>query len=230
MRFNDTACLLCHAPCARALSLCDACYQDLPWIRAACRCCGIELPASRVESAVCGNCIVEKPLHTQTIALFNYAFPITALITSMKFSGQLAVADALGRLLALRVAYHYADSKLPDFIIPVPLHEKRLLERGFNQAQRLALPVSRRLRIPIEQTLIQRSLPTPAQSGALNAAVRRQNLRNAFNTVAGKKLNGAHIAIIDDVITTQATINSVTQALSKLMPAQIDVWCIARTA
>ena len=112
-------------------------------------------------------------------------------------------------------------------LLPVPLHNERLRKRGFNQAQELARPVARRLRLSIAENLCVRSKNTAVQS-ELDAVARRRNLQQAF--IIHRSVDGAHVAILDDVLTTGATAAALTLALKQAGAATVQVWCLARAA
>lgn len=118
----------------------------------------------------------------------------------------------------------YHQQPLPDLIIPMPLHRKRLQERGFNQALEIAKPVSRALKIPIDQAVI-RSKATLPQS-TLHADERKRNMAKAFTTT--RSYAGLHVAVIDDVMTTGHTVTALAQLLIRHGAARVDIWCCAR--
>ena len=238
-------CILCGCQSKRLLDLCLACENDLPSIGKACYHCAIPLipdqnAANIVQSQtsdpnLCGQCLSKKPPQNQTIALFSYHFPVDRLITRLKFSQKTHYARVLGQLLANTVKNNYKKGDFPDAIMPVPLSRQRLRERGFNQATLLAKPVARALDIPLLKHHCERSKHTDAQSG-LNAITRRRNVHNAF--VLRKPLNCKrahrlrpirHIAIVDDVMTTGATLESLAHTLLKGKVQRVDFWVVART-
>lgn len=132
----------------------------------------------------------------------------------------------MGTLLAEKISFQYQTEKLPDVIIPVPLHRSRQYERGFNQAIESARPISKRLNIPIEYKRCKRLVNTAAQS-KLPANQRANNVKNAF--VAHQDLAYKHIALLDDVMTTGHTLIEMSRALYYVGVKRIDVWCCART-
>lgn len=216
-----TFCTLCHTN-TKGERLCYTCHQELPWQIVACTQCG--LPLSHEQ--ICGYCLKNPPCYDHTICLFHYQTPIDKLILSLKFAEKLNHAKLLGDLMAEKLAKHYTDQKKPDIIIPVPLHPKRLKERGYNQALEIARPVAKKLRIPIEIRHCKRILSTPPQS-SVTAKIRRRNIKNAFSV--GTLLKYHHVAIIDDVVTTGSTVTELARVLKKAGVHQIDIWCCART-
>ena len=129
--------------------LCPGCYADLPWIKQACIRCALPISSNDAEAAICGSCLKKPPSIDQSHCLFIYDYPIDRIISALKFNQQLIYGHLLGQLLANHITEKYKDQKLPDAIIPVPLHNSRLRERGFNQAQEIARICSRQLSIPL---------------------------------------------------------------------------------
>jgi len=216
-------CVLCGQAGQETLALCCECHNDLKIIENSCQLCAIPLPQS-AQGGLCGKCIHEPPAFDSSISLFAYETPVSQLIQSLKFHQKLAHAHLLGNLLATHIAARQLP--LPDCILPVPLHAKRLRERGFNQSLELARPVSRALGIPIAQNLLQRVRHTPAQS-QLKFRERAKNVRKAFALKAATV--PAHIAILDDVVTTGATCNAIAVSLKKAGAEKIEIWSIARS-
>jgi ComF family protein len=212
-------CILCHAHTHRAMDLCSACEQSLPFIQHSCHCCGIPIPS---DTHICGKCLKRKPIFDKTFALFHYQTPIIQMISQLKFNQQLGVSKILGDLMA----NHLSPSQKLECIIPVPLHNKRLKERGFNQALEIAKPISKKLQIPINIKSCKRIRNTEHQT-AIPAKLRKRNVRNAFQVI--KLLRAKHIVILDDVMTTGNTVSELARILRHKGVEKIDVWCCART-
>ena len=153
-----------------------------------------------------------------------YASPLKELIGHLKFHGNLSYAPLLAQTFV--GALKHRKNNLPECIIPVPLHQQRLRERGFNQALELARIVAKQLHIPVDYTLCQRNKATPFQSG-LSAKQRKQNLKGAFSV--GNTQSYKHVAIFDDVVTTGTTVNELAKQLRQSGVETIEVWAIART-
>ena len=217
------ACVLCGEPGTRNLDLCTACFGELPWNRRPCPRCAAPLPPD-VDTPLCGDCIKSLPSWDAARSPLAYAYPVDKLVQRFKFEGDLAVGRLLGSLLA---DYLAAGSERPDCIVPVPLHDSRLKERGFNQAIELARPISKRLRSPVRLDLCERIRATEVQS-KLDAAERKKNLRDAF-AVTGS-VDSLHIALLDDVITTGTTVQVLTQALKDAGAKRVTVWSVCRAA
>lgn len=212
-------CVLCHHPSRRAQDLCEPCHREFSILPYNCPRCARELSID----LVCGACLKQPPPFTVTYALFAYQDNIKRMILNLKFNEALVNARILGELLA-----HYLLLQriaLPDIIIPVPLHPKRMRERGFNQALEIARPVAKRLSLPIVSTACRRIKHTIAQA-TLPAEQRRQNIKNAF-MVEGDYSN-CHIALLDDVVTTGQTVTEIATTFKKAGAARVDIWCVAR--
>jgi ComF family protein len=147
------------------------------------------------------------------------------MVQQLKFHGRLARARLLGALLA-QALQSDRHTPWPAALIPVPLHPSRLRERGFNQARELALPLARHLAIPLRDDLVRRIRATAPQVG-LTAVARARNLRGAF---AIDGVPPAHVALIDDVLTTGSTLTAMSLALRAAGSMQIEVWTPARSA
>jgi ComF family protein len=219
--FFPYTCVLCHGKSERALDLCLDCEQDLPLVKNVCRYCGIHLDG---DIKVCGRCLKNPPPFDYTFALCYYQHPITQLVTNLKFHHQLINAKILGELMAERLV---KSRDLPECIIPVPLHSKRLKERGFNQSLEIARPIARSLKIPIDIKSCKRIRHTEAQT-IIPAKLRKKNIKNAFKV--DESFNAKHVAIVDDVVTTGNTISELSRMLRKVGVERIEVWCCARTA
>jgi len=217
-------CLLCGDAGARGLDLCAACFDELPWNRRPCPRCAAPLPPD-ADERLCGNCIKALPAWDEAKSPFAYSYPLDRLIQRFKFDGDLAAGRLLAELLAEYLAAG-GDAK-PDCILPVPLHPARLKERGFNQAVELAHPVRRRLGIPLRLDLCARVRATEVQS-KLDAAERKKNLKDAFTVK--QSVDGAHVALLDDVVTTGATIEALTQVLKEAGAVRVTFWSLARAA
>ena len=217
-------CVLCGAASDLPQDLCGPCRADLPWNRSCCARCALPLP---IAAPRCGRCLASPPAFDGAHCAFRYAWPLDGLVTRFKFGADLAAGRMLAALLAEDLARRRSGATLPavDLVLPVPLHEERLRERGFNQALELAVPLARALGIPLAARAMQRLRPTPKQSG-LTALRRRRNVRGAFHVLAD--VGGRHIALVDDVITTAATAQECTRALILAGAASVQAWAIAR--
>lgn len=211
-------CLLCSVPADAALPLCMACRQDLPAIPIACNHCALPLSVP----GICAECLCSPPVWDAAIAPWSYSDVVPWFVHKFKFHHSLVHGRVLADGLVQRLLQ---QETRPDVIVPVPLHPRRLRQRGFNQALELARPVAQRLGVPIDPSLAQRILNTAEQSG-LDAAQRGRNVRGAFNVSAD--LRGLSIAVVDDVMTTGNTMEAVVRALRRAGAHSVYVWVCAR--
>ncbi len=214
-------CLLCGDRGSGGRDLCAGCERDLALNTPCCPRCALPLEA---PAPLCGECIDREPPFAATWAPFRYEHPLDLLESRFKFRGDLAA----GRVLASLMIERALDAGLsrPDAIVPVPLHVSRLRERGYNQALELARPLARACGIPLEADLLRRTRATVAQTG-LDATARRRNLRDAFAVSANHPIP-AHAVLIDDVMTTGATVRECARVLRRAGVQRVDVWALAR--
>lgn len=214
-------------------NLCAQCRLDIPWNKHACSVCATFLEASTQDGHhICLDCLQEPPPYTRTICAFDYFAPINGLINQFKHQRNLAAGRLLTSCLSETITTIMQEDKavMPQLLIPVPLHTRRLRQRGFNQAQFISANLSRLLNVRMNANLCHRPKYQPPQQGQ----TRRQRLAQmkGIFKVAAKDADHSicRIAIIDDVMTTGAT----AQALSTQMinawggPLDIQVWCVAR--
>ena len=219
-------CLLCLSPTLNTHLLCSDCETDLPVNATRCVLCAIPFSEMQTSenSLICGKCQKNPPHYTTSLIPHLYASPLKELIGHLKFHGNLSYAPLLAQTFVSSLKHR--QNNLPECIIPVPLHQQRLRERGFNQALELARIIAKQLHIPVDYTLCQRNKATPFQSG-LSAKQRKQNLKGAFNVEKTQLYK--HVAIFDDVVTTGTTVNELAKQLRQSGVETIEVWAIART-
>jgi ComF family protein len=223
---NNQSCLLCDEAADGDTPLCMACETELPWLGDHCQTCALPLPAAGLT---CGQCLKQPPAFENVIAPWSYNFPIDSLITRFKHSAKWPFGHLLAELLVQAVQHRFEDDlPRPDLLVPVPLATRRLRQRGFNQAAMLARWLSSRLDLPCDERLLLRTQDTSAQQ-VLNANDRRRNLRNVFALAPGAAVEGRHLALIDDVLTTGATAQALARLLVDAGATRVDVYCLART-
>lgn len=213
-------CVVCGGSGQPGRDLCAPCQASLPWLRSACLRCALPLPSA----GACGHCLQHPPPLDAAFASFVYAFPLDRLLPRLKFHRDLAAGRVLAQLMAVRCA----AQPRPQALVPVPLHPRRLRRRGYDQALELAAPLARALALPLEAGLLRRSRATAAQS-RLDHDARAANLRGAF-TVVGAQPPPAHVALVDDVMTTGATLHAAALALRAAGVQRVDAWVCARVA
>jgi ComF family protein len=212
-------CLLCGARGQGALSLCPACESEMPRNTVCCARCALPLEAS---APLCGRCIKREPPWDAAWAPFRYEWPLAQLESRFKFGGDLAA----GRTLSLLWGASQKPHDLPDAIVPVPLHPSRLRKRGYNQALELAKPLAKHFDVPVIHDVLRRTRATHAQT-ELTAIQRRRNVRGAFVAKVDRKVP-EHVAVLDDVFTTGATLAECVRVLKSASVQRVDVWALAR--
>jgi ComF family protein len=216
-------CILCHQLSDRLEDLCQPCKNDMPILPQTCPRCAKTFTTS---GYACGECLRKPPPFDAAYALFSYQKPITKMIMDLKFQSGLVNAKILGAWMAETIKDSwYRDKPLPTLIIPMPLHAKRLRERGFNQSLEIARPIARTLKLPLDLTSCARIKATKAQA-TLPAEHRRGNIKDAFT--AKNSLRGQHIALLDDVTTTGCSMTELAKTCKKAGASRIDVWYCAR--
>lgn len=201
------------------IDLCAPCRASLPWNEGACRRCGLPLAD---EGEFCGACRLRPPPFTRVQCPLRYAFPVDRLVPRFKFHGDLAA----GAVLATLMHWGLDPSDRPQALVPVPLHRGRLRERGYDQALELARALARLGGPPVHAGALRRLRATAAQS-RLGARARRGNLRGAFELQPAHGLP-AHVALVDDVMTTGETLAECAGVLLAAGVRRVDAWCIAR--
>jgi ComF family protein len=222
-----SSCALCGGACAGVV--CAACQQDSVIIAPRCPRCANPLPA--LEAAAdrcCGACLAGRPAYDSTIAAADYAAPLDQLLLQLKFASRLQLAPWFAQLLRDAILQR-ADSgaRLPDVIAPVPLGRRRLAERGFNQALEVARPLSRMLGVPLSAQLASRVIETAPQS-TVAPSMRAANVHAAF-AVAPGSLEGLHVALVDDVMTSGRTLDALARACKAAGAARVSNYVVART-
>jgi ComF family protein len=215
--FSKSSCVLCNVNTDHALGLCKECWQDLPWQAAAhCAQCGLA-----TQSNICGSCLSHPPFFDHTRALFEYAYPIDALLQAFKYQHQLH----LGHLFA-QIGLNHFNPVGVDCMVSMPMHPKRLQERGFNQSLELAKGIAKLLQLPLMVAPCKRIKNTPPQA-SLPLKDRVKNIKGAFS--CGDDFQGKHVAIVDDVMTSGASLNELAKTLKQAGASEVSCWIIART-
>ncbi len=208
------SCFLCGD--MSSLAICAPCLADLPYHHNACLACG-----NLEEEGVCYHCQQELPPYTHTQALFSYVYPINKMIHAAKFYHNLVILNLLGQLMAQHLRY----DEQPEVLIPVPLHPQRLRQRGYNQSTELAKCISKHTGIPFDYKVCHRIKNTVSQR-SLSAPQRHSNLQGAF-ILKPLKEKWQHVVLIDDVMTTGATVKEMAIVFKEAGVRRVDVWCCA---
>jgi len=216
---NKQACLVCAQD--NDVIICNRCQQFLPSLPQICPQGAQNLPLGS-QCSLCSP----KVSYDRFFTLYPYEFPIIQFIQRLKFHKQLIYSAFFASFMLKAIGESwYKTHKLPDAIIPIPLHPSRLKERGFNQAVEIARPIARKLKLPMLINSVQRIRSTQPQS-LLSADDRLHNVAGAFR--ADHNFAGMHLAIVDDVVTTGSTIEAFCKELKQHAAQQIDIWCCAR--
>jgi len=223
---NNHSCLLCDESTDGGLPMCTPCELELPWLGDSCQRCALPLP---MAGLTCGHCIRQPPAFETVHAPWAYSFPVDSLIIRFKHNRKWPYGRLLAELLSQSLLDSFnSGTPRPDALLPVPLSTGRLRKRGFNQAAMLAHWLSPLVSIPCHEHWLLRTQDTPAQQ-ALDAKTRKRNLLQAFALAPGVQVNGLHLALVDDVLTTGATAESLARLLIKAGARRVDVYCLART-
>lgn len=218
-------CLICGLAHGDYQLLCPACDAALPRLSHQlylCSCCALPLTS---DAPLCGKCLNKPPAFNQSSIAFSYEHPLDFLIQQFKYRRQLSS----GKLLAQLLSETCRAADRPDFLVPVPIHWRKRWQRGFNQSELIAQWLGKNLGIPVlsacRQTRYHHS-----QKG-LGRVERLRNLRQSFAIAPAiqHKLGDAHIALVDDVVTTTATARTLSELLRKSGAKRVDIWALART-
>lgn len=216
--FLPRHCLLCGEQ-ALSSALCAHCRAALP-VQAANSCLRCALPAS---GELCGGCQRQPPPYDKTLAAFRYAFPLDVLIHGLKYRRQLSAVTELSGALGKAGGELLKDA---DLVVAMPIHRRRLAERGYNQAVELARPLARAAGKPLALRAVHKVRNTPVQAG-LDRAARLLNPQGAFECTVD--LSGMQVLVVDDVMTTGATLAELARCLKAAGAVQVSNLVLART-
>jgi ComF family protein len=206
---------------------CPACGDKIKYITGdICHICGTTFPDSPAQSHLCGDCLENKTYFSYARAVFSYENFVLNAIHQFKFKRNISVGEILASFMA---GFSFPDIDFADYslMIPVPLHIKRLRERGFNQSLVLARAVGKKRQIPVNFSVLKRRRFTLTQTGS-NREERKENIKGAFEVTDPKKIAGKNIILVDDVYTTGATMNECAKTLTKAGARKIAVLTLAR--
>lgn len=210
-------CTLCAAPTHSDVSFCSDCIRDLPLApNPSCPQCGLS-----TRGDICGKCIQQPPHFDATHALFSYAFPADAMLQHYKYNHALYLSQTFAQLLSTKL-----QGNDIDLIIPMPLHPSRIKERGFNQSLEVAKMIATSRNIALDSTSCNRIKNTPPQA-SLPLKNRLRNMKGAFQ--CSQSFVGKHIALIDDVMTTGASLNELASVIKKAGACKVSCYVLART-
>ena len=212
-------CLLCDAPGGSIANLCEACARELPTLANPCVTCG----ASAIpRTNLCSAYAIRPPPVDRTICALAYSSPVDYLVGRLKFHRDLRVVPVLAGLLLRAVAAESGSDRL----VPVPLTPARLRERGFNQALEIARVLGNGTGVRITRVVRRRRGAETPQSSLPDTIARRANVAGVFQACGPV---GGHVVIVDDVVTTGATVSALARCLKGAGASRVDVWAVART-
>jgi len=218
---NPALCLGCEHELDPGLHFCTTCIDQLNLLNNPCTLCGLE---NQTSGCYCAACLYDPPRWQNLVAPLIYQGLARDLLIQLKYAQSLHLANSL----VSSVIHHFRASKsLPEVLLPVPLHRKRLLDRGFNQAFEIARTLSQLLDIPVDTRALCRIRDTESQSG-LSANQRQKNILKAFAYDTSKPYS--HVAVIDDIVTTGSTANEITKTLHRAGVQQVEIWGLARVS
>jgi ComF family protein len=219
--------------CGRILSerrghpFCSDCYSGIRFIAAPlCPVCGIPYLSEESPDHACGDCILNKRHIGAARSLGVYESVLLDAIYTFKYGGNLTLGERLGRLMA---DHDYPSFRIGDYslIVPVPLHPRRLRQRGFNQSVILAREIAKRRGIAMDFRALRRIIDTESQAG-LKKEERRSNIRKAFSIPDPERVRGRRILIVDDVYTTGSTLGECARILVKGGAEAVGALTLAR--
>ena len=225
-------CILCTAPVARQqdCAVCDACWERalvLEIVRPWCPSCGIPFQSfDPGPEHLCSDCSCDLPPFSGARSFGYYRGELSRLVQGLKFDGRKNLTGLLAPLMAQAFVGSW-DHRQIDLVVPVPLHPKRRRERGFNQAAILARSLARLVGIPCCERALSRVSPTLPQVG-LSDSERVRNVRGAFACLKSELVAGKKLLLIDDVMTTGATVRSASESLIKAGALRVSVLTLAR--
>lgn len=202
------------------MAVCVHCIELMTPLGPACRHCAYPLPD--IHYLMCGHCIKKPPYFDRAFIYYIFEEPLRSLLHQFKYHNGLYLSSFLSHLILKSISN---DTKLPQCLIPVPMHPQRIRLRGFNQAAILARSLAKKLHLPCDLSSCQKIINSAPQA-SLDSEQRRKNLHHAFKI---RKLPYQHVAIVDDLLTTGCTANELAFTLKKSGVKQVDVWCCART-
>lgn len=212
-------CIGCGHPIQTLQHFCPACASRLECINHACYLCGLETHNS---GSICAACLYDPPRWQNMIAPLIYQKFSRDLMIQLKFNEDLYLANSLVSHLIKHFQRHKSR---PEVLVPVPLHQNRLIDRGYNQAFEIANILARQLNIPIDTQALKRTRHTESQLG-LSANQRQKNILKAFKYESAIKYS--HVAVVDDIVTSGSTANEITKTLHRAGVDNVEVWGLAR--
>jgi ComF family protein len=223
--FLPRMCLFCGVPVGETavVAVCPECAAQITWVASPlCTCCGRVFESQDGPDRVCGDCQADPPPFTRARAAALYDGPVAQAITGFKFSRQLAFLPVMQYWLKQPLCLELVAAA--DFLAPVPLHPKRIKNRGFNQSLLLARAFPG---APVAREALTRTRHTPPQVG-LNPKERRDNVKGAFAVTDPARVQDKSVLLIDDLYTTGSTVKECARVLRKAGARRVEVLTVAR--
>lgn len=223
--FVPKHCLFCLEKTHTHCDLCDHCIESLTLNHYCCQQCATPLEQTiEPDKLLCGNCLSHNFHYDRVFSPFLYSEDMAYLIKKLKYQQKIHYANTLSTLF-IQKSHLLKNFQLPQVIIPIPMHTKRLKTRGFNQALELSRIFASHYQLPLNYSSFIRHRYTGLQA-EMSGAKRQKNVQHAFSVK--KTVTYSHIALVDDVMTTGSTVNEAARILKKSGIKQVDVWVIAR--
>lgn len=218
-------CLACNALVDTPGALCASCFGQFTFItRPHCETCGVPLESPVIEDVICGACLRDRPSFDRARAAFVYDGDSKSLVLRLKHGDRTDTAAHLAKWLARAGA---DVIQACDIIVPVPLHRWRLLMRAYNQSALLANALGKLTGKPVVADALTRHKPTPSQGG-LDRKARQRNVARAFTPYRAARIAAKRVLLIDDVLTTGATVNACARSLRTAGATAVDILVLAR--
>jgi ComF family protein len=206
---------------------CPACFSQIHFLQSPlCSCCGIPFAGADTDNHLCGDCAVSKPIFSVARSIGKYETTLLEAIHRFKYNRNIHIGEILGKLMA---EFEYSDFAISDYslIMPVPLHPKKLRQRGFNQSVILAREISKRFQLTLDFLTLRRHTYTEAQIN-LGRKEREANVSGVFSVTDSEKIHGQKIILVDDVYTSGSTAKECTRVLMHSNADSVAILTIAR--
>lgn len=224
-RLIPANCHICLNWCHDLSGICSECEKLLPWLGSSCTRCGLPYPENQLRSGKCGKCLGREFPIDSCRTLFTYDTPVRQLVNMYKHGQRFDIGKSFSTLMVERL-----DQGFSELLLPVPIGYRRFCGRGFNQSWELTRQISSALDIPCSNKVLKKCRHTPPQSSQPSSRQRRRSMANAFDLADARELqNVKQVTIIDDVITTMSTVNSLARLLKSHGIRRVHAWGIART-
>lgn len=221
-------CLLCKNTVEENGSLCSSCWSDMDFIsKTSCSICSTPFEFDVGEDSLCASCIKERPIYDRSKTVFIYNDKSRKLITGFKYEDKIHAAKSFAKWLFTTGKDLVEES---DLIIPVPLHRIRLFTRRYNQSSLIAAELAKQVYLPVAHDVLIRKKNNKPQA----SLPRNQRLKNVIGAFAVKEkcknlIEGKNILLIDDVMTTSATVSECAKVLKKNGAAKVNILTLAKT-